>query len=387
VRAAHPGTASFLAACAAVLLIASPGRAAAASGPVTIGFFVPLEGEDALAGLEARRGAEIAVARANRERRGGEPAVRLVTASSARPWGAGASALARLIYDERAAAVVGALDGRAAHVAEQVITRARGRAVFVTPWAAEPTLTRLRIPWFFSVAPDDARQAKALVEEIFRRRGSERALVFVEDSFDARAAAAAFVEAAPRGTVTLFASAPGGRAALAEALDDGGAGALVLFAAARPAADLAEWLNRRGYPLPLFGPLALTVPRAGAIEGSALEGMMVVAPGGDGTGRALEFARDFRNAYGSQPSPLAAYAHDAVAVVVKALRARAQSGGGATPLEAVLAATRLEGATGTVRFDARRGRDGAPALAFLTRDGLVPEAMDESPRLERGERP
>ena len=73
------------------------------------------------------------------------------TATSDGRWDGAAGALARLIYDEGAIAVVGALDGRTAHVAEQVMTRARGRAVFVTPWASEATLTRIRIPWFFSV--------------------------------------------------------------------------------------------------------------------------------------------------------------------------------------------------------------------------------------------
>ena len=365
---------------AALLAIASPSGAVAADAPVTVGLFVPLEGEDAPAGLEARRGAEIAVARANRGRHGVVPPVRLVAASSARAWDGGASALVRLIYDEGAEAVVGALDGRAAHVAEQVIVRGRGRAVFVTPWAAEPTLTRLRIPWFFSVAPDDTQQAQALAEEIFRRRGSERALVWVEDSFDAQAAAAAFVDAAPPGTVTLFPVGAEGRAALAEALDADPTGAIVLFAAPRPAVDLVTWLHGRGAFVPLFGPLALGGPRGAPAAASALRGVMTVAPRGAGAGRALEFEREFLSAYGSRPSPLAAYAHDAVAVVVRALRAREQSGRGSVALEKMLAATSVEGATGTVRFDANRGRDGTPALAVLTGDGQVPSVKEESGR-------
>ncbi|MEK7800022.1 MAG: ABC transporter substrate-binding protein, partial [Acidobacteriota bacterium] len=216
-----------------------------AGSPVTIGLFVPLRGPQAALGREVLRGAEIAVAQARREDGARGRPLRLVTAPSDLRWEASTGALVRLLYEEGAVAVVGALDGRSAHLAEQVITRSRGRAVFVTPWASESTLTRIRIPWFFSVVPDDHRQAAALAGEIFSGRRAGRAAAWVEEAFDCRAAAQAFVEAAPPGTVVRFSAGdPNGREDLAARIRRGEFGALVLFASPLGAADLSSWLQR-----------------------------------------------------------------------------------------------------------------------------------------------
>ena len=342
-----------------------------AGSPVTIGLFVPVRGPQAALGTDVLRGAEIAVAQARRESGARGRPLRLVTAPSDLRWEASTGALVRLLYEEGAVAVVGALDGRSAHLAEQVITRARGRAVFVTPWASESNLTRIRIPWFFSVVPDDLRQAAALAGEIFSGRRAGRAAAWVEEAFDCRAAADAFVEAAPPGTVVRFSAGDAnGREDLAARIRRGEFGALVLFAAPRAAADLSSWLRRTGAGLPLFGPLSLAVPEFLAHSEGAAEGMLIVAPGTGGTRAERAFDDEFARRHGVPPSSLARYSHDAVAAVVAALR-QAEAGR-AGRLEEALAATVIEGATGTVRFDERRGREGWPALEVVRPGGDRP---------------
>ncbi len=357
----------LLALVALAAVAAGPGVAFASRGaasPVTIGLFVPGRGPQAPLGTEVRRGAEIAVAGANREGGIRGRRLNLATASSDLPWEESTGALVRLLYEEGAVAVVGALDGRSAHLAEQVITRSRGRAVLVTPWASEPTLTRIRIPWFFSVVPDDRRQAAALAGEIFSGRRAGRAAAWVEETFDCRAAADAFVEASPPGAVVRFSAGdPGGREDLAARIRQGEFGALVLFDSPLAAAELASWLQQRGASLPLFGPLSLAVPEFLAHSEGAGEGMTIVAPESGGTRLEESFDREFRRRHGVPPSALARYSHDAVAAVVAALRKVEAAGGGR--LEEALAATVLEGATGTLRFDERRGREGWPTLAVV----------------------
>lgn len=368
---------------------AGPGAALAsqsAGSPVTIGLFVPGRGPQASLGREVLRGAEIAVARARREDGVRGRPLRLVTAPSDLRWEASTGALVRLLYEEGAVAVVGALDGRSAHLAEQVITRSRGRAVFVTPWASESTLTRIRIPWFFSVVPDDRRQAAALAGEIFSARRAGRAAAWVEEAFDCRAAARAFVEAAPPGTVVRFSAGdPNGREDLAARIRRGEFGALVVFASPRGAADLSSWLQRAGASLPLFGPLSLAVPEFLARSGSAAEGMVIVAPEASGTRSEESFDREFTRRHGVPPSSLARYSHDAVAAVVAALR-KAEAGRRGR-LEEALAATVIEGATGTVRFDERRGREGSPALAVVRSGRPAPAGPHAVPAGDRRDCP
>jgi branched-chain amino acid transport system substrate-binding protein len=340
---------------------------------VTIGLFLPVAGPEAAAGEAARRGAAIAAGRANREGGVAGRPVRLAGARSDGPWDSAARELVRLIYEEGAVAVVGALDGRTGHLAEQVITRARGRAIFVTPWASETTLTRVRIPWFFSLVPDDRLQARRLAEEIFSARSAGRVAVWVDETFDGRSAAAAFEELAPRGSVVRFDAAdPRAFETLAERMLTGEIDALLLFASPRNAAAVVLRLPRGGTRAPLFGPLSLAVPAFLAAVGGAAEGLWIVAPDALGSKTGAEFRRAFRRAHGTDPGPLAMYAHDAVLALVAALRESAA--GPRRPLEEALAAVRTAGASGPIRFDGRRSRSVAPGLMVVRAPGIVPSA-------------
>ncbi len=282
---------------------------------VVIGLFLPTKGPEAAAGREALKGAEIAAARANRDGGIRGRPVRLVTAPSDAGWSLATDSLVRLIYDEGAVAIVGALDGRTGHLAEQVITRAKGQTVFVTPWASETTLTRIRIPWYFQMVPDDRRQGEALAREIFRVRGLKRAAVYMDKGLDPESAADAFERAAPGGSVTRFpAGDPTAKEDLLKRAGRGDFGAVVLFANAGAAVDLARSLSRSGSAPALMGPLALARPeflRPGS--GGAAEGTLLLAPAGLWSGPfASEFRRDFQQDLGVPPTLLAAYAHDAV---------------------------------------------------------------------------
>jgi branched-chain amino acid transport system substrate-binding protein len=178
---------------------------------ITIGLFLPAGGSAAPIGAAVSRGAAIAMRRANQAGGVDGRPIRLVSADSDRLWDGASGELVRLIYDEQAVAVIGAVDGRSAHLAEQVITRARGAALFVTPWASETTLTRIRVPWFFRMVPDDRQQAEVLARDIFATRGLRRAAVWVGGEYDGRAAAAEFHRAAPAGAVKEYtADVPGG---------------------------------------------------------------------------------------------------------------------------------------------------------------------------------
>ncbi len=337
----------------------------ASSLPATLGLFLPEQGSAASIGVDVSRGAAIAVRRAN-EAGGidGRP-IRIVTAASDRLWEGASGELVRLIYDEGAVGVIGALDGPAAHLAEQVITRARGAAVFVTPWASEATLTRIRVPWFFRMVPDDRQQAVVLAREIFVRRDLQRVAVWVDGRFDSRSAAAAFRRVAPAGAVEEFtAESPGALQLLRERIATGDIDAVVLFAEAESAAAVVAALRSAGRVPPLFGPLALAHP--GFLEATDIAGeaIALITPAGVAAGR-FGFDRQYRKAHGVAPTLPALYGHDAATALIEAMRAAGTRSGGR--LAAALTGLSFAGVTGEVRFNDQGGRDMMPALATARR--------------------
>jgi branched-chain amino acid transport system substrate-binding protein len=357
------------------VVAAAPSLAAATEGgPITIGLFVPTRGEGSISGMEAVRGAQVAVDAVNRSGGISGRPLRIAAASSDLRWEAAAGDLVRLLYEEGAVAVVGGLDGRSAHLAEQVITRARGRAVFLTPWAGEATLTQIRIPWFFRLVPDDRIQAAALAEAVFARSGAgDRSVaVWVEDSLDARSAADALARVSPADRVVWFREGSDrARRELVERIRDAGFEAVVLLGSPRAAAGLARALaQRRGGPA-LYGPIQLAAPEFLREAGDAADGMILAIPGGStGSAEARVFEREFRTRHGASPGLLAACTHDAILAVAQALRAARLDP--ALPLAEALARGSIPAATGRIRFDKNRSREGAAGLAIVRDGRLVP---------------
>ena len=348
---------------AALLLAAAATGAAPTPDPWTIGLFIPTRGDRTPLGVEIVKGAETAVDRINRNGGVGGRKLRLAMASSDLPWDGASRDLVRLLYDEGAAAIVGASDGRSAHLAEQIVTRARGDVVFVTPWATETTLTRVRVPWFFQVAPDDRRQAAALSREIFETRGIRRVAIWTEDSFDGRSRAEAFLREAPAGSVREFASEDPERVgALAQGIERGEFGALLLLGSPGPAAELIRRAIPENSPLLVLAPMALAVPEFLQTAWSLPEGrVLVVLPAGAGeTPAAAAFTREFLRRNGTAPTLAAALSYDAVSAVAEGLRRAAQHPQEGLPK--ALAAVTLDGAAGSLRFDRFLGREGAPSL-------------------------
>lgn len=372
--------AAMLLACA----VATAGERAAAAtthdapvAPVTFGLFLPEQGPHAPTGDDISRGAAIAVRRAN-EGGGidGRP-ILLVNAASDRLWEGASGELVRLIYDEGAVAIIGAVDGRSAHLAEQVITRARGEALFVTPWASEMTLTRIRVPWFFRLVPDDRQQAELLAEDLFVTRAMQQVAVWVGGEYDSRAAAAEFYRAAPAGAVKAFtADLPGGLSALTERVATGDIDAVVLFAGPDAAVNVVAALRATGAVPPLFGPLALRQPRfldATAVAGAAIT---LIAPAEVAAER-YGFERQYRDAYGAAPTLPALYGHDAAVALIEAVRAAGTENG--DQLAKTLTGLSFPGVTGEVRFNDQGGRAAKPALTTAGRGTPVARRAGNGP--------
>jgi ABC-type branched-subunit amino acid transport system substrate-binding protein len=83
---------------------------------------------------------------------------------SENPWGTGIKGLTQLVYDEGVWALVGAPDGPSAHLAAQVVAKAR--LVFLSPVATDNTANLANVPWIFSCAPGDHLTAPLLARAL-----------------------------------------------------------------------------------------------------------------------------------------------------------------------------------------------------------------------------
>ncbi len=343
-----------------------------------IGLFLAAGDGGATAVAELRRGAELAAA----ECAAAASRCALVPAEAAGHWNAGAGELVRLVYREGVPAVLGPADGRTAHLAEQVVARAKGRFVLLTPWVSDPTLTQIKVPWVFRLAADDRSQARALSREIFDvRRTRSVAVVAAASDYDSRVASAAFEAVARRsGAPELqkieLDGAPAALDRLAAEVRRSHVDALIVLAPPAAAARAVRHLRQEGITIPLFGPLALASPAFLHAAGDASEGIVLAAPPEPSAADGVRFRDRYRKAYNRDPSAPAAYGYDGAAVLIAALRA---SGAGGESLRAALAATRYEGLTGPIAFDAAGNRAGPAPLARVERGRLEPIAHQKDP--------
>ncbi|MBI4584608.1 MAG: ABC transporter substrate-binding protein [Planctomycetes bacterium] len=358
-----------LALAIAVALFPADGAAAA-----VFGLFLGSDDRHAEDARELQRGAEIAF-----EELGGPAGgrtIRLITAVRPSHWQAGAGELVRLVYDENILVALGPTDSRTAHLAEQVAARAKGRFLLLAPWATDPALTRIKVPWFFRLAPDDCRQAEALLDEIHGVNGLRRAMtILAEADYDSRTAAEAFERAAAaRGALELKKFLlpeklpdPERLAAEARAFDPA---AVLFFAPPEAAARALRRLREEGIAAPAFGPLGLATPAFFKAAGESAEGMVLAAPPEPAGPAAETFRSRYREKYGGEPGAPAAFGYDGAAALLDGLRVA-----GNPPCESMrraLANLQREGLTGRLAFDAGGNRLGAAPLSRVEKGRLRP---------------
>lgn len=326
-------------------------QSAAVEEPVLIGLVVPGAGPLADVGRAVRAGAQRAIDQANGEGgyRGRPFALRVVEEEGL--WGQGLSRVVDLSFDRRVQAIVGGLDGRSAHLIQQVITRAR--IPFVTPWASDFTLSRGMIPWFFQAVPDDEQQARTMVQHA-RTAGSTQVLVVSDTSYDGRQLGQAVRQAA--GTAGLPVAAVPLEGVLGDM--DGGAAlarltradaAVFLAVGYASATRVLDHLRRLPSPPRLYAPTRVAVPAF--LDGAGRYPAPVLVPLPAATDPAI---------LGPGRSGLPAdLAHDAVRAIIDAIR---MAGLDPWRVRDALAGQAFTGETGPVSFQNSGRRAGGVRL-------------------------
>ena len=342
---------------------------------VRIGMFAPTRGPRGLRGEAMRRGAELAIERANAS--GGYNGVlfELVVRPDDHIWGS-AREVVQLAYADRVWAVVGAIGGESTHIAEQIVTKAH--LPLVAPEATEASLTQINIPWMFRCMPGDDEVVRPVVSDLVRR-GLRRVAVVMSQSYDHRHRGAAFLaqlEASGASVVAaarLQAGAQG--AALTAELQPlivASPDAVVVWTGSADGVRLVRWFREQDLESPVYGGPDLATPELMASLGTAADGLRVVTV--CDLERADEPARRFQAAYrehyGAEPTAVAGLAHDGTEMVVRAVR----SGGlnRARIRDALAAMEHYEGVCGPLAFDGTGASTSIPTLSMVREGGLVP---------------
>jgi branched-chain amino acid transport system substrate-binding protein len=145
---------------------------------ITIGLLV----DNLQDGEQAILAAQLAINQSNLDRGESGSLFKLAIREMDGPWGQASNKTVELIYEEMAVAIVGALDGRMAHLAEQV--SAKSQIPYIETKAADPSLSKAFVPWFFRIVPNDIQIAKALVIDIYDQNKYSRVAIISDRSYD-----------------------------------------------------------------------------------------------------------------------------------------------------------------------------------------------------------
>ncbi len=328
---------------------------------VRIGFFSPRDSQN-LVGRNMWRGATLAVERANAEGGYRGKPFRLVCRWADDPWGAGSREMTRLVYEDKAWAIIGSIDGASTHVAEQVATRTR--ITLLSPLSGDPSLTHAAVPWMFRLPPDDSSVAEALAGIAVRERGFRRIIVLSSADHDGRTGSIEILPALARLRVApvlhlTFDPSQTDFSQQLNLISSTSSEAIFLWGLPDSSLRLLLALRGRRIDLPVFGPAVFSLPSFIRKAGGAAEGLTTcrLAWGRDNP-RWNSFSREFEARFGEKPADDAALTYDAASIIIKAVRSAGLNR--ARIRDAVAEMSAFVGLAGKVAWDNGGGNIAAP---------------------------
>jgi branched-chain amino acid transport system substrate-binding protein len=315
--------------------------------------------------FEAKNGAELAIEKANKNGGYAGRDFELIVKSMEGPWGTGSKQAVDMIFNDRVVAIIGSHDGRNAHLVEQATTKAH--IVFLSAWAGDPTLSQAFTPWFFNCVPNDNQQAEKLVYQIMHKK-FRKVLIVTDSDYDANSALKSFM----RKSAELNLPVPDTIAAgisekdifeTAASVIRMNPGCLLLFTKPVSAEILLERLNAMGYSGPVYGPLSVIGESPRLLEyAEGLENLLLLTSGNWFLKENSEFAASYQKKYRAWPGARAAYAYDAVSVLINNIR---ELGDNRETLHKDLINSVSAGVTGTIKFDEKGNRKNTVASPEL----------------------
>ena len=275
-------------------------------GHITIGLLLPDHSHTDV--IEA---AEFAIQQANAAGAYKGKEFKLVIRTAEGFWGAGSKESVSLVYEDQARAIVGALDGRNGHLAEQVATKSH--LSYIEAFATEPTLSQAFVPWFMRVVPNDNQQSATIVDQI-QSEGGGRTGILSTQNYDTRYAVKSLTKAVAARTsmaplVIELDTASIQEEALLNTILSKDLDHLVIPFDAAYLKELIITLGKENPDMKIYGTLHFTMGVESRNSGWApYEGVFMVGPLFD------------RSKYTALPDSRSAYMYDAINLVVQAIR-------------------------------------------------------------------
>ncbi|MBS0000901.1 MAG: ABC transporter substrate-binding protein [Cyclobacteriaceae bacterium] len=317
---------------------------------IKIGLLLPVSPDKDYLAQAAQEGAELAVFLANQQGGYQGHPFRLIIRTADGLWGAGSKESVDFVHEDQVVALVTAVDGRNAHLAEQVAVKSH--VVQLSTRATDETLSQAFVPWFFRIVPNDKQQAETLIGEIYRIRGLQKVYVAHEDGYDHKMGAGSFEKTVKKEGLKLegvFKFGPSGiDAGNFPIMND--AEALVIFGSFDSAQPFLEEI-RGSYPdIQVFGSLSMTSDgRICSGFSGGCDGGIFISSRFCYTTPGKKFKDLFIEKYGHMPNPAASYAYDGTNLIIEAVRT---AGPDREKIRDVLKDIKFEsGATGMIEFD------------------------------------
>lgn len=297
--------------------------------------------------VAAKHGAMMAINEENKRNSGN--ILVLEVRSMDGPWGIGGKQTVDLVFNKDVLALVSAVDGRNAHLAEQV--SAKSHVVFINAGSGDPTLSRAFVPWYFSCLPDERQIAFDFVAHLSSNR-SQKIIALIDSSYDARISADSFSRACKAHEniefKTVNYSGPGIGNMINE-IRKTDSECIIIFGKKQAALMLIDKLHREVIRQPIYVRIILPEEKEFSKEDLAmLEGCYLLTYGfvPENSG----FARIFSALYGYKPGAAAAYAYDAVNLLIAEAK---QAYFDRLKLFETISASDFKGVMGEISFDKR----------------------------------
>jgi len=314
---------------------------------ISLGFLVNKQNE-----TEAICGAELAVDQIN-DHGGikGKP-LKLIIRSVEGSWGAGSSEVVDLVFKEKVTAILGSIDGRNSHLAEQVI--AKTQVTYLSVWASDPSLSKAYVPWYFSLVPTDDQQATLLLEEVSVKKRFQNILVINDKTYDAQQALKSLSEAS-NGIENLNISSmtypSSGSKDLQTRIEKNELDAIILLGGEIPIANFQKQLGVSGKTIPVYANIAAQAAENYFSKQVELKDQFrEITSGSWLRSDTAGFQQTFYTKCNTKPGPVAAYAYDGIMIISQALK---QSGDDRESLQKYMSQINYQGVTGTVQFDSQ----------------------------------
>lgn len=322
---------------------------------VDLGLLAPGDGSpEWREGLSMKRGAILAVEKANAAGGYEGTPFRLLEYEDLPRWGASSNTIVKMAYEDRVWAALGSVSGDSSHIAIRVALKAL--LPVMNTATADPTFTETAIPWAFRCISDARQESYALARTIFVERGLRRVAVIRANSRYGRMGITELRDAAKRLGYPLVVEVnwiPGQEdlSPLVERVMATRPDGLVIWGGAEMSGRALAQARATGLDVPAFGPSRVISDRFLAQAGAAAEGFVAAAsfdPSAEDP-RWLAFRDAYRARWDEEPDAYAAHAFDGMNLVLDAVR---EVGLNRVRIRDALAAVeRYQGATGLIVFD------------------------------------